>query len=357
MSFLKIRIFLRKSSCFAERKYRWFTFGVAKKLRQFFRLEQPNPFPNGLRLPKQLDNIPILDAASFNISVRGVAAPYNCSIVESGDRLLLFFRFDKQADHPKRPYFTHIGCVELDSSFKQTDKEFVLIDTKSNFSEDPRAISWGDQILLTYNNFLPNSFSRRSIHIASLHPQTLATQLITNLHIDKKPIEKNWTPFIHENTLHFEYYLTPRQVLKVPTPHSPHIEFFKTCWQKFPWPRKWGFPRGGTPAQKIGREYLSFFHSSFRDERGITWYVMAAYTFEAAPPFRITAISRHPLLFKGIYDSPILNTAYPRQRAAFPAGFLVTKDKLLLSLGENDSTSKILTFAKAEILNTLNQLH
>ena len=37
----------------------------------------------------------------------------------------------------------------------------------------------------------------------------------------------------------------------------------KSAYQKLFWPKNWGILRGGTPAQKVGNEYLAFFHSSF----------------------------------------------------------------------------------------------
>jgi predicted GH43/DUF377 family glycosyl hydrolase len=89
------------------------------------------------------------------------------------------------------------------------------------------------------------------------------------------------------------------------------------------------------------------------DRKGISWYVMAAYTFEENPPFRITAISPHPILFKGIYDSPILNTAWHYQRAVFPAGFVMCQGQIHVALGENDSAVKIVSLDQDALLNSL----
>jgi hypothetical protein len=223
MLILKSRALIYKYSWFAQRKCRSFKFRVLRKLRKIFSLPQPEPFAKGFSLPSQLENIPFTDAKVTNVSVRNVLAPYNASIVEHGNKFLLFFRYDQKGDHAVRPYYTHIGCVELDEHFRQTDKEYLRIDTKSRFSEDPRILKSGSKLFLSYNDFLTRDYVRRSIHLASLHPETLATEYITNLHIAQKPIEKNWTPFIHGDELHFDYYLTPRQVLKIPNPQTPHV--------------------------------------------------------------------------------------------------------------------------------------
>lgn len=121
-----------------------------------------------------------------------------------------------------------------------------------------------------------------------------------------------------------------------------------------------GKPRGGSAAKIVGNEYLAFFHSSFCDDDGINWYIMAAYTFEAKPPFRITAVSNYPILFKGIYDSPPLNTANPLARCVFPGTFACEtrdgKELIHLPCGENDSAVKIITIDKVALLKSMKKI-
>ena len=38
---------------------------------------------------------------------------------------------------------------------------------------------------------------------------------------------------------------------------------------------------------------LGFFHSWFKDEKELVWYVMGAYTFDAHFPFSLTGISKY----------------------------------------------------------------
>ena len=84
---------------------------------------------------------------------------------------------------------------------------------------------------------------------------------------------------------------------------------------------------------------------------------MGAYTFEATPPFRMTRISPHPILFTESYKSPHRHTANRMVQCIFPSGFVAQnqngKDVFHVSCGENDSHIKILTFDKEGLLKTL----
>jgi hypothetical protein len=120
---------------------------------------------------------------------------------------------------------------------------------------------------------------------------------------------------------------------------------------------KWGIPRGGTPAILIDGEYLSFFHSSFEDEKGIIWYIMGAYTFASVPPFQMTRISPCPFLFKGIYSTPHGEIANPKIRSIYPAGLIYERrdgrDVIAVSCGENDSAIKIISMDKQALFSSL----
>jgi predicted GH43/DUF377 family glycosyl hydrolase len=87
---------------------------------------------------------------------------------------------------------------------------------------------------------------------------------------------------------------------------------------------------------------------------------MGAYTFEAKPPFRITAVSTAPILFDGIYDTPALNTASPDKYVIFPCGFAIEKKEgktlIHLGCGENDSAIKIVTMDKDELVKSLHKV-
>lgn len=324
--------------------------------------------------PKQFDNLPlsnneiVLDVKKLDI--RNVAAPYNASLIEIDNGYLVFFRYDIVKQMHLHLFHTYIGCAELDKNFKQTDKEFVTIDMKSNFAEDPRVVKLNNSFSLIYNNLVPAKFYSRAMHIANVDFNKQEASKIEKIDLLLGRVEKNWAPFIYQaedvsETIHFEYQLVgPRKILKYNPSSSPKWVITESskdldnwCAE---WSEKWGPPLGGTGARLIGEEYVSFFHSKFKAEDGAFWYVMGAYTFEAKPPFRITSISTAPILFNGIYETPALNTASPDKFVIFPCGFAVERreEKTLIHLGcgENDSAIKILTIDKDALLRSLKKI-
>ncbi len=344
-------------------------------LRKRIQGDLPLTQAQGLLFPTQLENIPLAETAGIVldtklISIRDVVAPYNASLIDHGDHYLLFFRYDEIASNAPRIVQSHIGCVKLNRQFEQTEEEFVKIDTQSDSSEDPRILKVGEELHLVYNDRSSSRNNHRSMHIAKLDPLHLSPISIANLDLHRQPVEKNWVPFAFSEDLqnpkiYFEYYLAPRKLLRLESVESGTISFLENTTSISPqrilyWPRAWGSPRGGTPAIKIGDEYLAFFHSSFRDREGLPWYVMGAYTFEANAPFRVTAISHYPILFQGIYTSPPLNTASPLLRCIFPCGFATEhrdgKDLIHLSCGENDSCIKIITLDQELLLKSLKKI-
>lgn len=348
-----------------------------------------NPIVGGLSIPKSLQNIPFADKTGIvlstkTVTIRDVEAPYNASIIEYENGFRLFFRHDKILRGSSSPYHTYIGCCELDRGFNQTDKEYKNIDTKSLYSEDPRIIEIKNKLYLVYNDLIKDSskaknftfmnFSSedmhlpRTMHIAELD-EDLNTKFITSLDIQLAWVEKNWVPFEFADSndksdIYFEYKRNPHKILKLSEPAKnqlSHMNYTKgPPFQNLYWPKKWGELRGGTPAKKVGNEYLAFFHSGIEDEDGFVWYMMGAYTFEGKPPFKITGISNHPILFEGIYNTPHLNTANPRLRCIYPAGFVIEerdgKELIHVSAGENDSAVKIITMDKEALLKSLKKL-
>ena len=316
------------------------------------------------QLPLVIAQIPFADEKGIirsvkTINIPAVPAPYNASIIEKGSGYLLFFRFDIPTigkDHP--PFFSSIGCINLDRDFKPTEKTFSKIKTNSNFSEDARIFQNGNRSFLVYNDLISDSKNRRGIRIASIDLDKKSLDFITSLSLPTSRAEKNWTPFSLEGEIHFLYSINPQKIFKVPNPEKNFMSSISlSTVSKLDWPDIWGTLRGGTPAKLVDGEYLAFFHSSFEDYRGIVWYIMGAYTFESSYPFRITRISPHPILFNGIYDTAHKNTANPNIRSIYPAGFIVDGDLIHVSCGENDSAVKIITMDKKNLLLSLKQIH
>ncbi len=324
---------------------------------------------SNLQLPPILGHIPYADEtgiilSTHRVNVPFIETPYNASLIEQDDHYLLFFRYDTPLVNGKDvPFHTHIGSIRLDPFFHPMDAQASVIQTQSAFSEDARVFKANGDYFLAYNDIVPEEKKYRGIRIAHLDMQTHSVRYITPLSRRMNKIEKNWMPFEHKDKgIHLVYSIHPHQILQLPRPDVNDVipitlSQTEDLSSYFAWETVWGQMRGGTPPRLVDGEYLSFFHSAFRDERGFVWYVMGAYTFEAEAPFRITKMSPHPILYRGAYEAPIRNTANPRVRTLYPVSFVAEtrfgKEVIQLSCGENDSCVKILTIDKDSLLKSL----
>jgi predicted GH43/DUF377 family glycosyl hydrolase len=328
----------------------------------------------GAPIPYRLSGVPSGEDLGIvlgvkKVDIRHVEAPYNPSLIESASGYDLFFRYDVISRKLKyAPFSSHIGVVSLSSQFEQHAEEFKPIDLGTAYADDPRALFVGDQLYLFYNRLDEGLANCRFMCAVNLDRNSYAVNYSTILDPNLQWVEKNWSPFEYigedqKSRLFLEYRICPRKLFELPNPKINELcnvtlpketAYFSPCWSQ-----KWGEMRGGTPAKKIGDEYLGFFHSWFQDERGVFWYVMGAYMFDAHPPFNITRISKYPILFNGIYETPIINTASNGKRVIFPSGFVLekTEDQELIHLacGENDCSVKIVTIDKEKLIETMIQ--
>lgn len=302
------------------------------------------------------------------VNIRGVTAPYNASLIPSETGYELFFRYDIMRSKFKHATFCPlVGAVHLNDQFEQGNEEFKRIHLPNDFAEDPRVLLVNNQLYMFYNALNTDNIKNRCMYVAHLDKTSFDVTYSTMLDMNLQWIEKNWSPFEYigpDQKTHFflEYQISPRTLLKLPDPQVGKMENLilpqEVSYLPIPWQKKWGKMRGGTPAQKIGNEYLGFFHSSF-EENGLVWYVMGAYTFEANPPFRITGISNHPILFKGIFETPYAKMAPIDKRVIFPSGFVVEKQKnkelIHVTCGENDSSIKIITIDREKLMESMNR--
>ncbi|HRW58301.1 MAG TPA: hypothetical protein P5048_01635 [Chlamydiales bacterium] len=328
-------------------------------------------------VPIQLKNVPLADKKGIitevhTISLDTIPYPYNPSHIATDNTFELFFRYDtpksEPLENPKLPLITRIGQITLDKNFKPISKP-QHIKTNSQQSEDPRIIRYDDKILLFYNDIARCETYCRTMRMAELNSKNYQILYSTELDINLQKMEKNWVPFIIKNANksvpHIVYQMNPHKILRINSLKENDISHL--CFPNNPtllsklWPAIWGTPRGGTPALKIDNEYISFFHSAFTDFCTNTrWYVIGAYRFEDKPPYRITAISEHPLIFQGLYDTPHSPSANPKLRCLFASGLTIDtkEDKTVfhVSCGENDSGIKILTIDKDKLYQNMKKI-
>jgi predicted GH43/DUF377 family glycosyl hydrolase len=301
------------------------------------------------------------------VDIRNVAAPFNPSLIQTPSGYDLFFRYDVM--NPKlahASYSSRIGVVPLNHQFEQGDQEFKRIHLETEYADDPRVLFVGDELYLFFNRLNEDNAKCRFMSAVNLDRNTYDVNYSTILDMNLQWVEKNWSPFEYvaedgEPRLFLEYQITPRKLLELPNPQLNDLKNVtlprEVTYLSLPWGELWGRMSGGTPAQKIGDEYLSFFHSWFTDEKGLAWYVMGAYTFDSHPPFNITGISKTPLLFRGIYETPFTNTSSIKKRVIFPSGFCLEKQEsrelIHLACGENDCAVKIVTIDKDKLIKSM----
>ena len=350
-----------------------------------FGQETPILFKGNKNLCPKLREVPFAEKLGLvkkvtKLNIEGIKAPYNPGLVETSEGFFLVFRHDlkerkrflgiktpfRQKIHLgnlKMPFRTFISSLHLDKSFRPVTLP-KRVQTGSDFSEDPRLFTFQGDTYLSYNDIQTADVECRTIRIAKLNTDTGETKEPVDFTLNLQRVEKNWAPFIYsdqgKNTIHFEYCFNPHVVMKMEDPLSSDLVHLKVpnhiALQNIPWHKSWGIVRGGTPPILVDGQYLAFFHSFFR-QKGKIWYVMGAYTFEAEPPFRVTACSKLPILFKGIYGTKTNNTAYSRKPSIFPSGLTYSHDGedevIHVACGENDCGVKIVTFYKEALLKSL----
>ncbi len=151
---------------------------------------------------------------------------------------------------------------------------------------------------------------------------------------DQRGDEKNWLWFSHQGDLYLIYQTLPHTIVRWDEALRPVAEYVSEIWHPS-W--KYGHPRGGTCPIRIGKQYLSFFHSSLPWRGGKRRYYMGAYAFEAEPPFQITAVTPKPLLV-GSQDDP---WAEGKPLVVFPCAALHEFGVWTISLGVNDLVSAL----------------
>ena len=178
--------------------------------------------------------------------------------------------------------------------------------------------------------------------------------------------EKNWVPFIYEDSIHFVYCINPPVVVRVPTEvaalnaSDPIRTEFVSAADNATARWRYGDMRGGTPAvydAALGG-YVAFFHSqiTFREAtptgpRPVRSYLMGCYVFAAQPPFGIQLISERPLVGPDFYNESLVNAR--NWRIVFPAGVMVLADSILVSYGRNDTMTRVVRFDRRKLIQSL----
>lgn len=270
---------------------------------------------------------------------------------------------------PKTLSTDQIGFTFLDENFNPIGKPSILARIGENsfhpsFAQDPRLILNNGKIWVVYSNvFADEKDQMRRMVIGSLHgfPKKFIVNFPTpllNYEGNTDPKEKNWVPFIYENSLLLSYSINPHVVFM--THEASHkCETVAKTNANYNW--SWGELRGGTPALKIDNQYLAFFHSSksIVSEQSsktlMTHYFMGAYTFNSEPPFALTAVSPHPIVSETFYKGPMYVTWKPL-RVVFPGGYVYNEKYIWVVYGRQDHECWVVKLDKKELLKSLKKV-
>lgn len=154
-------------------------------------------------------------------------------------------------------------------------------------AEDGRLVVCGDHLYFVYSDCEDIRVTKGGfrVYVAELtwvdeQWQVVRCRIVAFPGNDTQRREKNWVPFVHEDTLLLAYSINPHVILQPNFEAADLVAYSKheAVWNL-------GELRGGTPAVRDGDIYLAFFHSSQRiatlhshgEQR--MHYFMGAYTF------------------------------------------------------------------------------
>jgi predicted GH43/DUF377 family glycosyl hydrolase len=289
---------------------------------------------------------------------------FNPSIIRWQGSLLMSFRVYNPENGSTNPFALvrlddHFNPISVPQIFELPFHNPVL----PSKQQDPRLIAVGERLFVAYNNILENVTHRemRRMFVAELFYDgekftASAPECLADFEGKRDTrYEKNWVPFEYHGELLFGYSLLPHRILR-PIFGTGSCETVASSLGNIQW--DWGMLSGGTQAILDGDHYLAFFHSWKNlptvqsNGKNIAHYVMGAYTFQAHPPFAITAISPGPIAAKSFYRPPFYKTWKP-MRCVFPAGLVIDEDFIWISYGRQDHEIWIAKVDKKALLQSL----
>lgn len=297
------------------------------------------------------------------IQIPGYPTAFNPSIIRLYDSILMSFR----VRDPITLSTHQIGFVWLDKDFNVASKPQLLDTSFYNpylvkRLQDPRLIVVHGKIYMIYNNVIgPLSLEIRRMMVAELHLlhgkfHVHSETVLTDFEGEGRyPREKNWVPFVYEDSLLLGYTIVPHKVF-LPLLGSNKCETISTSKGNIQW--EWGDLRGGTQAHLVDDQYLGFYHSSkdlysaHSPDAKIAHYFIGAYTFSSQPPFEITRVSPEPIVAPDFYHGPEYKTWKPL-KVVFPGGFIFDENNIWIAYGKQDHEIWIVKLDKKGLYDSL----
>lgn len=265
---------------------------------------------------------------------------FNCGLVDwRGSRFLVarrrkFTRFSRGVNDV-------VLCLLSGKQVGNPNPIKIFVKYPGENHEDPRALNWKGNLLISYCNFRLNSYAHQAY--GTVMPDFRIARPISLVYGHNREDlmlgkwhEKNWVPFVTDGNLAFVYAMHPHhEILMI-----ENERIVKTHASSGDWSLHWGWgePRGGTPPILVGDYFYSFFHSSLPhrtlpDGQKRRRYYMGAYKFKATPPYAIEGMSTKPILSGSMHDRR--NPGAPA--CVFPCGALLQNGVWFVTLGVGDT--------------------
>ena len=290
---------------------------------------------------------------------------YNACLLDNNR---LFFRCGKE---PKG-YEDRIGTLLLDENLKVIPETIKLIDVYSNWKEsattkslmiqlpyvfrsgehveDPRAILFQNNYFVFYTDGLTIGVAKLDLDCNTIYSHYLKTPNVTFKNTDGR--EKNWIPFICDNSIYILYGTEPLIYFKLlDTGTLLVFDCIFDMAKSIKW--NFGYIRGGAPPCEYTKDSLLWcFHStktfnSYVKEKAIH-YMFSVYVTENIFPFNVIKICKLPLLI-GIpaHASKRLSLQH---HVVYPCGIIKFGEGWRISMGINDYKIAFLDVTEEDFL-------
>eukprot|EP00596_Hydrurales_sp_CCMP1899_P002138 CAMPEP_0119047136 /NCGR_PEP_ID=MMETSP1177-20130426/51145_1 /TAXON_ID=2985 /ORGANISM="Ochromonas sp, Strain CCMP1899" /LENGTH=481 /DNA_ID=CAMNT_0007021279 /DNA_START=290 /DNA_END=1735 /DNA_ORIENTATION=+ len=186
--------------------------------------------------------------------------------------------------------------------------------------------------------------------------------------IDYKKTEhnKNFIPFLHNNTIYLIPSFYPMVVLRLEMAFNALSPVTQISGShnpsSLPWRSEYGTNiRGGTPALSVPGKgyYLLFFHTRQRSIYGVDHYFMGAMTICSRPPFNIRSMSRVPIVVDPLwYEGPWFNKY--ASYVVYPIGIDIDPNDshhVMVSIGHQDRNIYLVKFNIEALVKSLDEVH
>jgi predicted GH43/DUF377 family glycosyl hydrolase len=302
---------------------------------------------------------------------------FNASIVSWRGSLILSFRelplsAEAVSNQIYSSSISRIGLVFLNSDFA-VDGEAYILEIPGTVvngellsrAEDARLINVDERLYIVYSDNRDEEVTegRFRMYVGELDFDGRSFSLKSLERLEDFPgessirREKNWVPFDYRGNLFLSYSISPHLVFEPFLDDSGSCDFVSLSTPDINW--NWGEIRGGTPALRIGSKYLAFFHSSIdmvsvhsEGDKALHYFI-GAYTFEKDAPFRITHVSKEPIIGENFYHGKKYPYYWKPVQAVFPCGFVYDGEFIYLSYGRQDHEIWIAKLDREKLLESL----